>query len=166
VFAAEQPCFAQGVTYSISGTMGPNLNSGPDCLTWDNQPVSVQFNLGSGQVPTRSTTNSVTYTAAAAITAGSYSATGLLVEVTLTLTRQYNTMVVMGSLPGIGTLVVDAAFAPGSINPLVLKAPEPLRPKYDPQALQPPGSHVGYEAPECQLTRLGVSGTFSTTVIP
>ena len=91
--------------------------------------------------------------------------TGLPVYVTFTLTRNYNTMVVRGSLPGIGSLVVNAAFAPGSISPHILQFPEPLAKRYDPQSLQPPGSYVAYEAPNCQLTRLGVSGTFSTTIL-
>jgi hypothetical protein len=166
LFAAKKPSLNSytEITYTVSGTLAPNLNSGPDCLMWNNQPITLVFSLAATENPISSTKNTATYLTDATVAAGGYSNDEISVDVTFTLTPDYNSITVRGTLQGLGPVIANLSFAPDSFDQQhgVPEHPEPLAKQYNPQTLQPPASYVEYAAPACSLTQLGIGGTLAT----
>ncbi len=163
---------AAGITYTISGTLGPVL-SGSDPLGANGETGVLTIVVNQALTPTSTTATSATYT----LPAGSITVVigGTTYGTTGNPTIKYNvpasgpdSIVVNATVnvSGIpGTVVGTAYLAHGSFSKAVFKHPIKFTPT--PQTLKPaataggPGSQVKYTVPLLGTTVLGLSGTAS-----
>jgi len=165
------PLSAATITYSLNGTLGPNLNGGADCLGGNGATATASAMASSTLTPKSTTTNSATYSLpAGAVTA----AVG---TISFTSTKPWNMKYTLGSkadtftLSGPGPLgssvTAVSSMVPGSFPKSVISAtghPTPIAKAHEPQNLTQPASFLQYSAPLCTSpTKLGFTGTIGST---
>lgn len=142
---------------TISGTLGPVVNSGPDCLGLNDQSVSVTATLQTDQLPFRTTRQTATYQANVTGNVGPLSIAAIW-AVSYTLTTQHNAIKFSGKGPMNSTIALTALIPPGTISAQVFKHPQPLPARFSPEPLSYPGSSLSYTAPGCGTTQLALTG--------
>jgi hypothetical protein len=159
------------ITYSITGTLGPNLNSGPDCLGLDDQTATATAMVSSTLTPSSTTSNSATYTLpAGAITAvaGGLSFTSTTTwKMVYKLTSKGDSLTLSGEGPFDAVVTANSALVVDSFPKTVLGTsghPAPLGKSHEPQSLTSPGSYLSYSSTAlmCTVTKLGFTGSASS----
>jgi hypothetical protein len=146
------------VIFTFSGTLGPIVNSGSDCLGLNGQSVNVTAMLETGQGPFRSTMNTVTYrTNLISGSVGPLSLSGTW-SVIYTISSKANAITLMGPGAMGSTIKLTGLIPPGTISLQVFQHPRPLAPKYSPEPLSYPGSSLSYTATGCSTTQLALTG--------
>jgi len=166
------PLAAYTITYSLNGTLGPNLNNGADCLGLDNQSAVATAAVSSTAKPTSTTKNSATYT----LPAGAVTATAGGLNFVSTspwkmvykLTSTGDSLTLSGIGPLSSTVTANSALVVDSFPKTVLGStghPAPLGKSHSPQNLTSPASFLSYSDASLQCpttTKLGFTGTASS----
>jgi hypothetical protein len=145
------------IILTTSGTLGPVVNSGPDCFGLDGQSASVTATLQTDQEPFRSTNNTVTYEAPISGSVGPLSVSGIW-TVTYTITKGYDAITFTGKGPMSSTIELTARIPPDTISLSVFKGPQPLPARFSPEPLSYPGTSLSYTALSCNSTQLALTG--------
>lgn len=155
------------IVYNLNGTLAPNLNGGPDCLGGLNQTATASATASSTLTPTKTTSSSATYSLpAGAITAsvGTISFTSTAPwNMVYKLGSKSDTLTLSGPGPLASKVTAVSSLKAGSFSKAVLKHPSPLTAADSPQNLTQPASYLSYTIPGCTLTKLGFTGTISST---
>jgi hypothetical protein len=153
-----QPEVYTSVTFTSSGTLGPNVGSGSDCFGLNGQSVNVSITLETTEPPVSSTKDTVTYTSGdTSGNIGPLSPSGIW-NVTYTLTSKHNKITLSGQGPTGSLIELGALIPPDTISPNVFHQPYPLPARFSPEPLSYPGSSLAYTAPGCSATQLALTG--------
>ena len=157
------------ISYNLSGTLGPNLNGGPDCKAVNGTAITLAALTSYEQTPTSTTGNSATYTLPAGSVIGDfgpsmfYSTAPWTMTYTIGATNDYLTFA--GPEPGGPNMLYRITLGKGSFTPAVFVHAVPLAPGHEPQNLTSPNTFLYYAMPGtgCTATKLGVTGTISSS---
>jgi len=148
----------RAVTFRISGTLGPIVNSGLDCLGLNGQSVSVTATLQVDQSPAQVTKDTITYwTNFISGSAGPLSVLGTW-AVTYTITNKANAITLSGYGAMRSAIELTGLIPPDTISLDVFQHPQPLPARFSPEPLSYPGSSLSYRAPGCRATQLALTG--------
>ena len=157
------------IVYNLNGTLGPNLNGGPDCLGGLNAMATASATASSTLTPTSTGTGTATYTLpAGAITAsvGTITFTSTAPwSMKYTLSSTKNTLTLSGPGPLGSSVTAVSTLVAGSFPKTVLGPtghPRPLVSSHSPQNLTSPSSVLSYSLPGCSVTKLGFTGTIAS----
>jgi hypothetical protein len=165
------PMFASSIVYNLNGTLGPNLNGGPDCLSGNGAAATAAATASSTQKPTKTTSTSATYSLpAGAVTAavGSITFTSTAAwTMKFSLSSKADTLTLSGPGPLGSTVTAVSSMKAGSLPKSVISAtghPAPIAKPDSPQNLTSPASYLSYSVgSSCPITKLGFTGTIAST---
>jgi hypothetical protein len=118
------PAHAQTVTINVNGTLGPNLNGGPDCLDWNGASFSLQATVStSAPNTTPDSSTSATYEIAAGGVTGTFGTTNFTSastwKIKYTLGKT-DSLTLSGDGPSDASITASASLLGGSIPSSVL----------------------------------------------
>jgi len=158
---------AQNYTYSLTGTLGPNLNNGPDCLKGNGTTATAAVTVSSTASPVKSTSASAIYalpagSVTASLNIGSFTNTStwyMVVDVTST----YDVLAFAGAGPVGSKVTAVTVLPPGTFTSGAVGSTGHPQNITKSIPLKSPSSWLEYSisAINCAATKLGFTGTIN-----
>jgi hypothetical protein len=160
------PAAAQNYTYNLAGTLGPNLNGGPDCLEGNGSSETASVTVSSTANPVKTTATSATYV----IPPGDITATISSIGAPFTnttnwymvvfVTSKYDALAFAGTGPLGSKVTAFGALPVNTFDANALKHPENITKTIQQKS---PSSWLNYSVPalSCTATKLGFTGTIN-----
>jgi hypothetical protein len=160
------PIFAHAanITYNLNGTLDPNLNNGPDCLSAAGTTATASATIKSTATPESTTSDSATYKLppkSVTATVGTTSFTNSSAwKMKVTVTSSHDSITFSGTGPSTSHVTAVAYLPKGTFTNGALTHPQAISGTIN---IKTPKSYLSYSVPilGCSVTKLGFTGTIN-----